>query len=218
MSNISPNLVTLLVTLEMTSEFTSTTLPRKLISLTLADTCKRFNNNFQDSLMLTTAEMMDVFDHLKSLGCVVNVHAENGEIIAENEKRLLARGITGPGETTFQLLHRLTIVLDARSACSHCGLSMRVRILLKLTTFDILFLRRTGETLFQLLHRLTIVLDAWSACSHCGSSMRVRILLKLTTFDILFLRRTGETLFQLLHRLIIVLVSWSASMLALSLI
>jgi hypothetical protein len=53
---------------------------------------------------------MEVFDHLKGLGCVVNVHAENGEIIAENEKRLLARGITGPGTllglyTIYTILH-----------------------------------------------------------------------------------------------------------------
>jgi dihydropyrimidinase len=51
--------------------------------------------------MLSNSDLMDVFDHCKILGCVVHVHAENGEIVAENEKRLLARGVTGPGDNFF---------------------------------------------------------------------------------------------------------------------
>ena len=51
--------------------------------------------------MLSTTDLMELFEHLKSLGCVVNVHAENGEIVAENEKRLLARGVTGPGSKSL---------------------------------------------------------------------------------------------------------------------
>ena len=54
--------------------------------------------------MLSNSDLMDVFDHCKSLGCVVHVHAENGEIVAENEKRLLARGVTGPGDKKFSYL------------------------------------------------------------------------------------------------------------------
>jgi dihydroorotase-like cyclic amidohydrolase len=41
-------------------------------------------------------EMLDLFTACRELGVVVAVHAENGTIIAENEKRLMARGITGP--------------------------------------------------------------------------------------------------------------------------
>ena len=47
-------------------------------------------------LKLTNEELLDVFDHCKSLGAVVHVHAENGTIIGENEKRLRAKGIRGP--------------------------------------------------------------------------------------------------------------------------
>ena len=61
-----------------------------------------FHFSPQDHLMLNRSELMDVFDHCKSLGCVVHVHAENGDIIAENEKRLLARGVTGPGKKIIQ--------------------------------------------------------------------------------------------------------------------
>lgn len=51
---------------------------------------------FKDSLMLSNDELMDVFEHCKNLGAVVHVHAENGDVVAENEKRLKARGVRGP--------------------------------------------------------------------------------------------------------------------------
>jgi dihydroorotase-like cyclic amidohydrolase len=46
---------------------------------------------YKDELMLSNEELLDVFDHCKSVGAVVHVHAENGAIIAENEKRLRAK-------------------------------------------------------------------------------------------------------------------------------
>lgn len=46
---------------------------------------------FKGELMLTNEEILEVFDHCKALGAVVHVHAENGTIIAENEKRLRAK-------------------------------------------------------------------------------------------------------------------------------
>lgn len=51
---------------------------------------------FKNEMMLSNEEILDVFDHCKSVGAVVHVHAENGTIIAENEKRLRAKGIRGP--------------------------------------------------------------------------------------------------------------------------
>jgi len=47
-------------------------------------------------LMLDNNEMMEAFKHIKDIGGVAKVHAENGDIIAENQRRLLARGVTGP--------------------------------------------------------------------------------------------------------------------------
>ena len=46
---------------------------------------------FKNEMMLTNEELLDVFDHCKELGVVVHVHAENGIIVAENEKRLRAK-------------------------------------------------------------------------------------------------------------------------------
>ncbi len=46
---------------------------------------------YKDSLQLSTSELADALSTLKSLGGVAAIHAENGDVIRENEKRLLAR-------------------------------------------------------------------------------------------------------------------------------
>jgi len=51
---------------------------------------------FKDTLMLESNDLLEAFKHVKELGCIAKVHAENGSIIAENQKRLLAQGMTGP--------------------------------------------------------------------------------------------------------------------------
>lgn len=51
---------------------------------------------FKDSLMIDTKDMMRVLKKAKELGCVVQVHAENGDMIAENRRALLAEGLRGP--------------------------------------------------------------------------------------------------------------------------
>merc|ERR1719228_148750 len=53
----------------------------------LADKNKKFLNN---------KDILEALKHIKDLGCIAKVHAENGAIIAENQKRLLACGVTGP--------------------------------------------------------------------------------------------------------------------------
>merc|ERR1719347_2032149 len=52
--------------------------------------------SYKGRLMLSNEDMMKALKHVKELGCVAKVHAENGDIIAENQRRLLARGVTGP--------------------------------------------------------------------------------------------------------------------------
>merc|ERR550519_2970364 len=51
---------------------------------------------YKDSLMLNDNDLLKAFHHVKDIGGVAKVHAENGAIIAENQKRLLAQGVTGP--------------------------------------------------------------------------------------------------------------------------
>ena len=40
--------------------------------------------------------MLETFKTCKEIGAIGQVHAENGDVIEENQKRLLAAGITGP--------------------------------------------------------------------------------------------------------------------------
>ena len=51
---------------------------------------------YKDVLMINDEEMLNVFKRCKEIGAIGQVHAENGEVIAENQKRLLDKGITGP--------------------------------------------------------------------------------------------------------------------------
>jgi len=51
---------------------------------------------YKDTLMLRDFELYGAFDKCKQLGAVAQVHAENGDIIAENTKKLLTKGVTGP--------------------------------------------------------------------------------------------------------------------------
>jgi len=52
--------------------------------------------SFKDGLQIDPKDMMNVFKKAKELGAVVLVHAENGDMIAENCKDLQAQGVSGP--------------------------------------------------------------------------------------------------------------------------
>ncbi|XP_066573110.1 dihydropyrimidinase-related protein 3 isoform X2 [Amia ocellicauda] len=51
---------------------------------------------YKDLFQMTNSELYDIFTFLGELGAVVQVHAENGEIIAQEQARMLEMGITGP--------------------------------------------------------------------------------------------------------------------------
>ncbi|XP_076375998.1 collapsin Response Mediator Protein isoform X1 [Megalopta genalis] len=51
---------------------------------------------YADLYMLRDPELIEVFKTCKELGAIAMIHAENGDIIAENTKRLLDAGVTGP--------------------------------------------------------------------------------------------------------------------------
>lgn len=51
---------------------------------------------YKDTLMLDNKDLMEAFKHVKELGCIAKVHAENGDSIDENIKTLIANGVTGP--------------------------------------------------------------------------------------------------------------------------
>jgi len=51
---------------------------------------------YKDVLMLEDGDMLEVFKLCRQMGAIGQVHAENGHVIEENQKLLLAKGVTGP--------------------------------------------------------------------------------------------------------------------------
>lgn len=46
--------------------------------------------------MLTDGELYGAFEYCEKLGCIAQVHAENGSVIAKNAEKLISKGVTGP--------------------------------------------------------------------------------------------------------------------------
>ncbi|NWY74824.1 DPYL1 protein, partial [Erithacus rubecula] len=51
---------------------------------------------YKDLYQMSDSQLYETFTFLKSLGAVILVHAENGDLIAQEQKRILEMGITGP--------------------------------------------------------------------------------------------------------------------------
>ncbi|XP_031835438.1 collapsin Response Mediator Protein isoform X1 [Nomia melanderi] len=51
---------------------------------------------YKDMFMLRDPELIEAFKACKELGAIAMIHAENGDIVAANTKRLLDAGVTGP--------------------------------------------------------------------------------------------------------------------------
>ncbi|KAE8300104.1 Dihydropyrimidinase-related protein 1 [Larimichthys crocea] len=51
---------------------------------------------YKDLYQMSDSELYEAFTFLKQLGAVVLVHAENGDLIAQEQRKILGMGITGP--------------------------------------------------------------------------------------------------------------------------
>ncbi|RVE76391.1 hypothetical protein OJAV_G00007470 [Oryzias javanicus] len=51
---------------------------------------------YKDIYQMTDSQLYEAFSFLKQLGAVVLVHAENGDLIFEEQRKILGMGITGP--------------------------------------------------------------------------------------------------------------------------
>ncbi|XP_068607582.1 dihydropyrimidinase-related protein 1 [Brachionichthys hirsutus] len=51
---------------------------------------------YKDTYQMSDSELYEAFSFLKQLGAVVLVHAENGDLIGQEQRKILGMGITGP--------------------------------------------------------------------------------------------------------------------------
>lgn len=51
---------------------------------------------YKDVFMLSDEELFYSFTRCKELGALAQVHAENGELVCQGQKKMLSLGITGP--------------------------------------------------------------------------------------------------------------------------
>ncbi|XP_053421894.1 dihydropyrimidinase-related protein 1 isoform X2 [Nycticebus coucang] len=51
---------------------------------------------YKDLYQMSDSQLYEAFTFLKGLGAVILVHAENGDLIAQEQKRILEMGVTGP--------------------------------------------------------------------------------------------------------------------------
>ena len=80
--------------------------------------------SYKDTLMLENSELIEAFKHVKELGCIAKVHAENGSIISENQKNLLAHGVHGPeGHLLAQ-----PVEVEEEAVLRACSLAKQVNV------------------------------------------------------------------------------------------
>ncbi|XP_059469757.1 dihydropyrimidinase isoform X4 [Neocloeon triangulifer] len=106
---------------------------------------------YKDLYMIRDPDLYKIFEHCRELGAVAMVHAENGDIIAENTKKLLDAGITGPEghemsrpeDVEAEATHRACVIANQVS----CPLYV-VHIMSKMAADVIALKRRQGAVVF----------------------------------------------------------------------
>jgi hypothetical protein len=72
---------------------------------------------YKGSLMVNDEVLLKGFKMCKDLGALAQVHAENGDAVAEGQSRMIKLGITGP---EGHALSRPSMVSTQKYICKYC--------------------------------------------------------------------------------------------------
>jgi len=78
----------------------------------------KISMSHKNDIMLEPEDIVKAIKSSKELGCITKFHAENGDIIKENRKMLLARGVTGP-EGHYMAQPEEVEIEAVRRACAY---------------------------------------------------------------------------------------------------
>ena len=71
---------------------------------------------YKGALMVTDEQFVKGMMHCKKLGALTQVHAENGDAVAEGQKLMMDKGITGPEVNEYDFLYEY-IRIDKTMLC-----------------------------------------------------------------------------------------------------
>lgn len=106
---------------------------------------------FKDLYQLNDSELYDVFERCKELGAMTQVHAENGDIIAKNCQKLIAKGLTGaeahdlsrPAEVEAEAVNRCCVIANQSDSAVYI-----TKVTSKLASDQIASAKRRGVKVF----------------------------------------------------------------------
>ncbi|OQV20142.1 Dihydropyrimidinase [Hypsibius exemplaris] len=106
---------------------------------------------YKGSIQVTDSEMIGIMNTCREIGALAQVHAENGDIIDENQNRLIAAGVTGPEghpqsrpeEVEHEATKRAIMLADQ----TNCPLYV-VHVMSKQAAREISDARREGRVVF----------------------------------------------------------------------
>ncbi|GAV09813.1 hypothetical protein RvY_19294 [Ramazzottius varieornatus] len=106
---------------------------------------------YKDVMQVSDSEMINIMSTCKDIGALAQVHAENGDVIAENTRRLLQAGVNGPEghaqSRPEEVEHEATVRAIMLANQTNCPLYV-VHVMSKTSARAIADARREGRIVF----------------------------------------------------------------------